>query len=207
MRTAQSHRARSMNDWSQCVQPRGSNSRLHLSTPRRGPPLLPYSTRSWCIRDGHCTHFCINPKNRLQLVEIFWTRPKNTRCPENTSKKLTHKDTHREIQETESVAGNSDYCEAQEEEGERGEMVAVRKRSADLPFLRRRRRRADRVSRAVYSWNLFTAVFPIPLPPIFPQPRLRSLQNCYRRLRFTHFHEQNAAFLPLFLANGDKGQQ
>ncbi|CAM6014260.1 unnamed protein product [Sphagnum balticum] len=54
--------------------------------------------------------------------------------------------------------------------------------------------------------NLSTAVFPIPIPPIFPQPRLRSLQNCYRRLRFSHFHE-HAAFFTRVSSNGDKGQQ
>jgi hypothetical protein len=140
----------------------------------------------------------------LQLVEQIWTRPKNTRSPENTSKQFTHKDTHTEIQETESVARNSDYCEAEEEE--RGEMENVRKRSADLPFLRRRRRRADRVSRAVSSGISLPPSFPYRYLPSFHNHGCDQSKNCYRRLRFYHFHK-HAAFLPVCLATEIKGNR
>jgi len=70
MRAAQGHRAGSMNDWRQSVQPRGSNGRLHLAALRRGPPvLLPTGcTISWCIGDRHCCTALLSLPFFLNLV-------------------------------------------------------------------------------------------------------------------------------------------
>jgi hypothetical protein len=82
----------------------------------------------------------------------------------------------------------------------------VRKRSGRPPLLNTPAEKSRPGLAGSLQLNHSTAVFPIPKPPIFPQPRLRSLQNYYRRLRFSHFHE-HAAFLPLFLATEIKGSR
>lgn len=83
-------------------------------------------------------------------------------------------------------------------------MENVRKRSADLPLLRRRRRRADRVSRAVCSGISLPPSFPYRYLPSFHNNGCDQSKNCYRRLRFSHFHK-HAAFLPVCLATEIKG--
>jgi hypothetical protein len=55
--------------------------------------------------------------------------------------------------------------------------------------------------------NLSTAVFPIPIPPVFPQPRLRSLQKLLPTAAILLFSSTCCCFFTRVSSNGDKGQQ
>lgn len=200
MRAAQGHRARSMNDWRQSVQPRGCNGRLHLAALRRGPPvLLPTGcTISWCIGDRHCCSALLSLPFFLNLVaedepppvianSFCWYQEvcRTTECPGKKKPKL---------QRTESVAQNSEFCEresnlCEEEERNwcwgRGAQSSPSYDAGGEGLGGSRGQSAD-PGRALEA---STAFFPIPIVPSFHSPRLRSLQTHYRRLRFSHFGE------------------
>lgn len=181
MRAAQGHRAGSMNDWRQSVQPRGSNGRLHLAALRRGPPvLLPTGwTISWCIGDRHCCSALLSLPFFLNLVaedepppvianSFCWYQEvcRATECTGEKKNKTPRDWTRRPKLRI--------LRERVQPLRRRGEELVLRKRSAKLPFLWRRRRRAGRVSRAVCwpwacAWSFYRLLSHTD-SPIFPQP-------------------------------------
>ncbi len=199
MRAAQGHRARSMNDWRQSVQPRGSNGRLHLAALRRGPPvLLPTGcTISWCIGDRHCFTALLSPPFFLNLVAEDKPPPviANSFCWYQEVCRTQNVQERKEktrLQGTESVAQNSEFCEresnlcAEEERNWCWGRWAQSSPSYDAGGEDRGGSRGQSAD----PWRGLqapTAFFPIPIVPSFHSPRSRSLQTHYRRLWFSHF--------------------
>jgi hypothetical protein len=137
-----------MNDRRQCVEQRSGDSRLHLSTPRRGPPaLLPDCTVSWCIGDRHCSTALLALPFFLKLV----AEDRQLLVLRATSRE--RRNVHTRLQGTESVPRNLECCEKNCDSCEEEKELMLGLEEHKAPLLKRRRRGTDRASRAVcWPW-------------------------------------------------------